>query len=769
MISISVKRILHAYAVSILVADVFVRAKEGGMRSQNDNSFKDRALQYTSIDLFYNNSIGYCDLNKTEVQYLGNLMATDVELIDVFLEEFIMDGETTEYSIPSLDAFVDLTRKYLESTGGITSDRDILAVTMKKRMNGRPEEMLTSECKNALAESILESTAVWMELMGVGKRGNLFIGDLQSESIIFVGGEELFNEEVSFGNSTISASTTNSVDDNLPEFLDIFAGTETPVFEKFVESILLKSDVVGVDTVLDREYVFFVESWKEMVATSGSFPSKYAAFALTRGMDLVIPFNIGDYTTILESLYQTSVDVCGIEPGSFSSPTTPQPSTPSEPEIDGIEKEQLVPVVAVVEKGGPSKEELALSWSSFRDRYPDRKFCLLQLRSSDYDDLLIPSNFLSDANTIAKSVSRDENDGLEISHWFNLCDLQNLKPGEEVALLLSVPVVSVQASYNYFLNYMERKNIVRDDVVSSTTDDNWIEPFLSREPDTPANRSAMPSSLPSPMPSIQSKSPSLSMVPSSRPSEAFEPSASPSVAPTSEIPSFAPSNSPSLTMNPSVQPSTESTKSAVPSATPSASPSESTFPTAQPSLAPSFQPTSEAPSVNPSNSPTFTVRPSAEPTLSPVTPQPTTGVPSFLPSSSPTSTESPSSEPTLAPITPQPTTNIPSSIPSSSPTSTTEPSAEPSNTTPSPSTIEGDAATQTFDISFSFQSVDNTELFIRGAQTWTNVIAGDIPDVTDLSFSTGCGRVPSTIDDLHICARFLYIDGPGGVLGSAQV
>ena len=74
-----------------------------------------------------------------------------------------------------------------------------------------------------------------------------------------------------------------------------------------------------------------------------------------------------------------------------------------------------------------------------------------------------------------------------------------------------------------------------------------------------------------------------------------------------------------------------------------------------------------------------------------------------------------------------------------------------------------------FSITLDLQGVSNTNEFQDAMDRWSQIILGDIPDFSgNLDGSSSCGNWPSSVDDVYICGVYKYIDGPGGVLGSAS-
>ena len=272
--------------------------------------------------------------------------------------------------------------------------------------------------------------------------------------------------------------------------------------------------------------------------------------------------------------------------------------------------------------------------------------------------------------------------------------------------------------------------------------------------------SAIPSVFPSRLPSIEpSQLPSLgpSQTPSMQLGDTSQaPSAVPSIAP-SLGPSLTPSSAPSQL--PSLAPSQ------VPSAQPSRLPSVS--PSQMPSMRPSSIPSSE-PSLSPSSAPSLSINPSAGPSQEPsFSVQPSlSSAPSAMPSSSekPTLSSVPSVRPSILP------SQVPSHLPSSGPSLT--PSVVPSHA-PSSNPSMMPATAKLFEIDLDLSNVANQyqATFSTASDRWEEIIIGDLapaPTTTNVIQNSKCKNIPSVIDDVHICAFVEPIDGPTGVLGSAQ-
>jgi hypothetical protein len=139
--------------------------------------------------------------------------------------------------------------------------------------------------------------------------------------------------------------------------------------------------------------------------------------------------------------------------------------------------ERIVRVVAVVERGGPSADDLQASWTAFDNNWPDRTFCILKVGGvTSVADLLIPADMALDPNVLSKQVNRDNGDRLEQSDWFDLCFLNEVMAGTPVALLVDLAFFDVPASYEYFLTRIADAGLQVVDAVRSP-DQNYISPL----------------------------------------------------------------------------------------------------------------------------------------------------------------------------------------------------------------------------------------------------------------------------------------------------
>jgi hypothetical protein len=485
------------------------------------------------FDDFFDTTMGYCEFSKLDVVAIDILMDSDVATVESFLD-FCCDGK--EEVISDLKPFVKLVRSYINPEfKDLISDRQILSAMMRKTLT-EDTTSLTAGCESAIAAAVRETTRLWMGLMEVGSiASDLSIQQaLASDNGTSVAGsmglDAMADSLEARGTEGLGDASLNDVETNLPLFLEIFQ-SDQEIFGKFVATLFLKADIIGVKEVLDAEFPFFVNSWKEAVATSASFAARYAAFNVTAGFDLIKPFFEQNIGSDISPFYQNAIDICAIVSPTASpsaAPTrgvSPTASPTAVPTRRPTGFDEFVPCIAVIEQGGPSEAALSSSWAQFRSTYPERPFCLLQVRPSRSGAALAPADFVTDDGIIFRKVNRDMNMEFDRSDWFDLCNLYGLNPeqGDRLALLLDVAVSHVQASYNSFLSKLVANGVMRVDVMTRE-DSNWIQPFIRSFYETPA-----PSAAPTMAPTASSE-------PSQSPSRAPSQSPTQSAAPTGDAP-----------------------------------------------------------------------------------------------------------------------------------------------------------------------------------------------------------------------------------------
>jgi len=151
-----------------------------------------------------------------------------------------------------------------------------------------------------------------------------------------------------------------------------------------------------------------------------------------------------------------------------------------------IDYTNLVTCISIIDESSPSVTTHSNDWASFRSNYPDRTFYLLQatFRTDPpqsnprygLDRLNRPSNFLNDPYAYTVQVNRDD-ETVNISDWFSICNLQNVPAGSYVSVWLdisgSMTAVDVQRSYNAFETACSNAGII---IVLETSDsgERWI-------------------------------------------------------------------------------------------------------------------------------------------------------------------------------------------------------------------------------------------------------------------------------------------------------
>ena len=718
---------------------------------------------------FADSTTGYCKLDRSDIMAVNSLMETSEETyLGEFFGHYYEGGILYQYPNSNIRAFLKVARDFMNPAVDPT-DRQILNTLTIKAVIGR-DVSLTASCKSEVDSAVRRSAATWFTLMGVGKRPEVsedvaamveygfdetnvtqtygssikteanatqtygssikaeanatqtygfdfssFTAEANATKRSSV--KQFFQEDVELTALYDDAAATANLDSTFPLFLDIL-GSDANVFNKFVAVVLLRNKILDVKTIMNTELPRFMGSWTEAAATAKSFPAKYAAFAVSLGIDLVDPFIAARLDSAYVTIYNQVLGACSV-PVPSPSPTTlapdsseqklqipfpsytpvptaniplpnpvfptiapqptqgsgvlptaaptpppsdntlpqpvvpttagptplptpgppPAPVAPAPTPVQGPEVDEIMPVIAVIDVDGPSDSELEGSWTSFRIQYPNRPFCLLEVRGSG--NIFIPSQLLQDSNVIYRKVEGDRGDFFFASDWFDLCHLYLLGgagkgstiPVRSVALLLNANADSVKASYANFMSKLETYQIERKDAIR-LSDNNWIDPL---------NRSFL------------------------------------------DTPSGNPPSSPPVTASPVTTPG----------------------------------PTWAAGS--------FTNPPTPGPTVAPVTPSPT--------SVAPVTASTPG--PTNAPITPRPT-----------PSPTPGPISPP---TPAP--VQSSSYNTKIDLRFQGASTAGSLQVISARDRVQRIVTTNMPPAISGRYSTECGIDPEVIDDVNICIR----------------
>jgi hypothetical protein len=155
------------------------------------------------------------------------------------------------------------------------------------------------------------------------------------------------------------------------------------------------------------------------------------------------------------------------------------------PELPEEVQNTLITCIAVIDENSPNFDQTSVDnkWKELREKFPERRFCLLQPKSN-YDILRIPTDFHgSDLNTF-QVVNRDAANAANPSDWFEICGLptEREKGMTRVGLYIdnsgSMYTSNVQASYDLFL---QKTNEVGFYIVVGTQNaaEDMIGPCLS--------------------------------------------------------------------------------------------------------------------------------------------------------------------------------------------------------------------------------------------------------------------------------------------------
>jgi len=148
--------------------------------------------------------------------------------------------------------------------------------------------------------------------------------------------------------------------------------------------------------------------------------------------------------------------------------------------------ENLVPCVAVIDEW--NNRAYNSEWATFRQRFPQRPFCLLVPNSSIQT---LPNGFARDTvnnpdgidRTVAFTVNRDNGIAASASDWLSICGLDSLTPEnvDFVGLFVddsgSMRVATVAASLGVFEGEMADRGVEIRRVVNSA--ERYIDPFLT--------------------------------------------------------------------------------------------------------------------------------------------------------------------------------------------------------------------------------------------------------------------------------------------------
>jgi len=178
------------------------------------------------------------------------------------------------------------------------------------------------------------------------------------------------------------------------------------------------------------------------------------------------------------------------------------PTVSAHPTVGEETLNRVITCISVIDEAYEHSNQVFIkSWAKFRERFPDRPFCLLQpanfFDSDDEEDILdfypgglaqsdlhIPDSFLNDKLATYARVNRDMGDKENLSDWYELCDLDGLREEgiARVAFFIdqsgSLETKTVRKSYNLFLDKVDEGGV---EIVAGiyNAKEYWIKPFLT--------------------------------------------------------------------------------------------------------------------------------------------------------------------------------------------------------------------------------------------------------------------------------------------------
>lgn len=293
----------------------FVASGNGGGRvmAQTSLAVNDAAHHKNNKNSndFADNTMGYCKLKKDTILAIDDLMETALEDLDALWFDTYYnsdDGQWYSYPKDELRDFLKLARDFITvDDDRIYSDRDILATLTKKTVAKVPDN-LSAPCRTAILETIASVLTTFFDLMGVGSI------DLSEDAAAVVPTEGESDTGGGRRRRQLEESISRQLQDMsfLPLFLAIFEYTNPllsfDAFDRFVRTVLLWADTESVMNLMDNSFVGSVMSWLEAAAIAKSFPAKYAAFAVTNGDELLLPWiAAGTLEPFYDALFQVRI------------------------------------------------------------------------------------------------------------------------------------------------------------------------------------------------------------------------------------------------------------------------------------------------------------------------------------------------------------------------------------------------------------------------------------------------------------------------------
>jgi hypothetical protein len=140
--------------------------------------------------------------------------------------------------------------------------------------------------------------------------------------------------------------------------------------------------------------------------------------------------------------------------------------------------------ISVIDESSPTATQIQNDWNTFRSRYPNRQFALLQPSGQPQFALKIPGNY---DGTVISNITRDNGNVGNRMDWFALLGLSSLPTGRVVSIAVdvsgSMTLDDVIASYDFFKTRVLSAGLQL--VEATFTTERWAPPHDKLMPSQP--------------------------------------------------------------------------------------------------------------------------------------------------------------------------------------------------------------------------------------------------------------------------------------------
>jgi hypothetical protein len=158
----------------------------------------------------------------------------------------------------------------------------------------------------------------------------------------------------------------------------------------------------------------------------------------------------GTLTNTVRMYRPSGSNVNVVAPTSTTTVRLDAAQTPA-PIISPVVSNDATLCISVIDESSPSVAQIASDWNTFRSRYPNRPFVILQPTGSPLSALNIPTTY---DGTVISNIVRDNGVVDNRMDWFALIGMENLPTGRVVSIAVdnsgSMTLNNVRASYDFF-------------------------------------------------------------------------------------------------------------------------------------------------------------------------------------------------------------------------------------------------------------------------------------------------------------------------------